>query len=220
MPACLSNVRTRTSTNKSQVDWSDINGALGLAALLVATIAERTGHRFRQHQLLPMGSFAKVAAAAPDQPALSSSSGSTTTTTASTASSSTSTSLSLALPPPPPFATTSASSSPHPPPPNATAVCNLYFEDGFAFFRRQGFNRALQAFLRCVHELGEVAERRDPALRLPYPIQEADGGGGSGLTVGGLPLVYAAGSEELWTRALKYVMTDVKWLVAWSAKHT
>lgn len=188
------------------MDWSDVNGGLGLAVLLVATAAERSDFRFRSHQLLPMGSFPKVAAGPATSPPPPSPASSTTATT----------SLSLSL---------SLSSSANPTQPPTTAVSNLYYEDGFAFFRRQGFNRALQAFLRCVAEFGDFAERRDPTLRLPYRIQDGAGGAGARAgagapTVGGLPIVFAPGSEETWTQALKYLMTDVKWLVAWSAKHT
>ena len=165
-----------------------MNGALGLAVLVVVTLAERSGYRFRQHQLLPMGSFPRIAAAAAAaRPAA------------------------LAAAPTTPSGAAVAAGG------GGGGVHNLYYEDtGFSLnpFRRQNFNRALQAFLRCVQELGAFAEARDPTLRLPHRIA-ADGA-----TVGGLAIVFAPGSEEGWTRALKFLMTDVKWLVAWSAKHT
>ena len=211
----------------AQVEWAEVNGALGLAVLVVVTVAERSGYRFRQHQLLPMGSFAKVGAAPPAPapgpapagrgPAPPSSSSSLSMAAAAPAGNSAS---APAPAPVPASASASASASGL----GTAALSNLYYEEGLAFFRRQGFNRALQAFLRCVHELGELAEQQDPTLRLPYRItttQEAGAGARGAATpmVGGLPIVLSPGSEETWTRALKYLLTDVKWLVAWSAKH-
>lgn len=187
-PQNPSTLTTNTPTRHRQVDWAEVNGALGLAALLVSAAAERGGYRFRQHQLLPMGSFPRITAAAAVRP------------------------VALAAAPPPSGAAAVAGGGI-----GGGGVHNLYYEDtGFSLnpFRRQNFNRALQAFLRCVQELGAFAEARDPTLRLPHRIA-ADGA-----TVGGLAIVFAPGSEEGWTRALKFLMTDVKWLVAWSAKHT
>lgn len=165
-----------------------MNGALGLAALLVAAAAERSGYRFRQHQILPMGSFPRIAAAQPQpQQAIAGAAQ------------------------PPPSSSSSTSSA------TAGVQHNLYYEEtGFSLnpFRRQHFNRALQAFCRCVQELGAFAEERDPTLRLPYRIAP------DGAAVGGLAVAFAPGGEEAWTRALKFLMTDIKWLVAWSAKHT
>jgi beclin 1 len=186
-------LKTNTPTRHRQVDWAEVNGALGLAALLVSAAAERGAYRFRQHQLLPMGSFPRIAAAAAARPAA------------------------LAEAPTPPSRAAVAAGGSSGGGGGGGGVHNLYYEDtGFSLnpFRRQNFNRALQAFLRCVQELGAFAEARDPTLRLPHRIA-ADGA-----TVGGLAIVFAPGSEEGWTRALKFLMTDVKWLVAWSAKHT
>jgi hypothetical protein len=33
------------------------------------------------------------------------------------------------------------------------------------------------------------------------------------------PYVAKQVSDELWTKALKMMLTDVKWIVAWAAKH-
>lgn len=90
---------------------------------------------------------------------------------------------------------------------------NLYYDEAnLVFFPRRNLNAALVAFLQCVEEFGTFVERQDPTLRLPHRIQE-------GGKVGGLSISLVQGEEEAWTRALKYLLTDLKWLLAWSAKH-
>lgn len=42
---------------------------------------------------------------------------------------------------------------------------------------------------------------------------------GGELGIGGLSVSYGIADPIEWTRAMKYVLTDVKWLVAYSAKH-
>lgn len=69
----------------------------------------------------------------------------------------------------------------------------------------------------CVHglsagEVGEHVQDHDPTLRLPYRIKEKEG------TIGGLPVSLGSSLED-WTRALKYMITDLKWIVAWAAKY-
>ena len=44
----------------SQVEWSDINAALGQAMLLFSTLVDLTGFKFRQYRLQPLGSFSKI----------------------------------------------------------------------------------------------------------------------------------------------------------------
>ncbi len=96
---------------------------------------------------------------------------------------------------------------------NTSNKLSLYYDEAnLAFFPRRNFNLALTAFLKCVEEFGAYVEKQDPTLRLPHRIQEGQ--------VGGLSIALVPGSEESWTRALKLLLTDLKWLLAWSAKHT
>ena len=53
---------------------------------------------------------------------------------------------------------------------------------------------------------------QDPAFGLPYP-------GDGQEKIGGVSIIFGQVSDELWTRALKMLLTNVKWIVAWSAKH-
>ena len=71
-----------------------------------------------------------------------------------------------------------------------------------------GFNEGLDAFAQSVAEMGLQAARQDPAMAFPYRIDSG--------RIGGLSLSYAESVE--WTRAMKYLLTDLKWVVAWRAK--
>ncbi len=77
--------------------------------------------------------------------------------------------------------------------------CSLSQHAGWSFFILAG-------------EVGDHVQEHDPTLRLPYHIKEKEG------TVGGLS-VALGNSYEDWTRALKYMLTDLKWIAAWAAKY-
>lgn len=89
---------------------------------------------------------------------------------------------------------------------------SLHTDESFSLFPRRNFNLALKAFLTCLGEVGEHVQEHDPTLRLPYDIKEHEG------TIGGLPVALGSSLED-WTRALKYMMTDLKWIAAWAAKY-
>lgn len=156
------------------VEWVDINAGLGQSMLLLDTLVRRAGFRFRDHQLMPLGSFSKI----------------------------------IKLP----RGRDEAGLVPSSPRASGGNALNLYYDEAnLVFFPRRNLNAALVAFLRCVEEFGTYVEQQDPTLRLPHRIQ--DGG-----KVGGLSISLIQGEEETWTRALKYLLTDLKWLLAWSAK--
>ncbi len=69
--------------------------------------------------------------------------------------------------------------------------------------------------------IGEHIERHDPTLSLPYRIDVEEGRSpriGSRGKSEQLD-VFLGGDEESWTRALKFVLADIKWIIAWSTKH-
>jgi beclin 1 len=53
-------------------------------------------------------------------------------------------------------------------------------------------------------------ETQDPALRYPYLVQNDKVNSLSGMHTN---------NEEKWAKAMKYLLTDFKWAVAWVAKH-
>lgn len=90
-------------------------------------------------------------------------------------------------------------------------IFELYSEGSFSLFPKRNFNSALVGLLLCIDELGEYVMHSDPTLQLPYKIS------GEG-KINNNSIMYSS-DEEQWTRALKYMLTDVKWIIAWSTKH-
>lgn len=92
---------------------------------------------------------------------------------------------------------------------------NLFSDDSFQFFGKRSFNIALNGLVRCLADAANAVEKIDRTMTMPYPIQcDATGV----YTIGGLSVAYAP-EGEVWTRAMKYVLTNTKWLVAFSTKH-
>jgi beclin 1 len=87
-----------------------------------------------------------------------------------------------------------------------------YVNATFNVFPKRNFNAALTGFLTCIYELGEYTKNKDPTLALPYAINVAEGKIHD-------QNVFWGTDDEAWTRALKYLLTDVKWLIAWTTKH-
>ena len=50
----------------------------------------------------------------------------------------------------------------------------------------------------------------------PTPLSS---GGGGGSLLGGTATIQANSADEKWTRALKFALADIKWIIAWSTKH-
>ena len=90
---------------------------------------------------------------------------------------------------------------------------NLFTDGTFFLFPKRNFNSALSAFLTCLQEFGEYIEDHDPVLQLPYSISLAEN------KIGDLSVLYTGNEDEKWTRALKFLLTNLKWIVAWASKH-
>ena len=165
--ATINNFRLGNSTTGRPVEWTEINAALGQAMLVVSIIATRAGVRFKQYQLLPMGSFSKVAKAD-----------------------------------------------------DRRVVHNLFMDPTlFSLFPKSKFHPAMFGFLACVKELGDHISRHDPPLAMPYRI-DIEEGKSPKIGTGREQLELFMGSDDvLWTRALKYLLSDIKWMQAWNTKH-
>ena len=97
----------------------------------------------------------------------------------------------------------------------AVTFYNIFSDDNFQFFGKRSFNIALNGLLRCLADAGKAVEKIDRTMALPHVIECASAGF---YTIGGLSVAYTS-DGELWTRAMKYVLTDAKWLVAFTTKH-
>ncbi|KAI8927065.1 autophagy protein Apg6-domain-containing protein [Entophlyctis helioformis] len=88
------------------------------------------------------------------------------------------------------------------------AVYELYGSSditGMLFWNRR-FDYGLTAFLSCVQQLGDFAEKQDNRFRLPYRISKDK--------IGDASIKLQFNQDEVWTKALKYTLIDVKWILA------
>jgi hypothetical protein len=104
----------------------------------------------------------------------------------------------------------------------APVVYNLYFEESsFHLFKGGGlrnFNIALQAFTQCIAEASR--QQKDKTIAIPHAIMSRHyGTSNEEWKIGGLPIAYTEATAVDFTRACKYLLTDLKWLVAYAVKH-
>ncbi|OQR92909.1 hypothetical protein ACHHYP_03113 [Achlya hypogyna] len=76
-------------------------------------------------------------------------------------------------------------------------------------FPESFFNLGIAAWLTCLGQIEAWVHARDATFRLPYKIV--------GVEIGNFSLLYLK-DDESWTKACKNVLTNLKWLLAWSAK--
>ncbi|KAM9558117.1 beclin-1-like [Salvelinus alpinus] len=92
----------------------------------------------------------------------------------------------------------------------------LYCIGGLRFFWDNKFDHAMVAFLDCVQQFKEEVEKGDTGFCLPYRMDVEKGkiedtGGSSG----SYSIKTQFNSEEQWTEALKFMLTNLKWGLAW-----
>jgi beclin 1 len=87
---------------------------------------------------------------------------------------------------------------------------DLFFDESRFFASNTSFNNALGALLECVGELGRVAEQRDPSFKPAHRVREH--------TIDELSVKSYNDTKE-WTRALLFMLENIKLLVAFDAKN-
>ncbi|ORZ38474.1 autophagy protein Apg6-domain-containing protein [Catenaria anguillulae PL171] len=192
------------------VDWPEINAGWGQACLMLETLAKRLGFEFDGYRLLPMGSTSKVQKLTPRKPPAP---------TSSTSSSGISTSNdSLTSSTQPLTSATAAFSSP----PSVITTFDLHGASHdfsaaigrFLSLPASSFDKALIAFLQCLAQLGEYCESLDPEFRQSYQINRE--------RIGDVSIKMHGGGgrkgEESWAKACKYVLTNLKWIMAFVTK--
>ncbi|KAI4233205.1 MAG: hypothetical protein LQ349_004551, partial [Xanthoria aureola] len=214
------------------VDWPEINAALGTAALLLSTVAQKLGVDFQGMRIKPMGStsriekFEYVGSSSSSSPSSQSSSTATITPNATARSSkNVSPSQSAA-----PSSTTTGQQQR----PKASTNLDLFSSGDLPLGANRIIHRRLDAglvaFLDCIRQLGEYVEmtaaeqhqppsqpqkHRSPSrskvpsagiVKLPYPIDRDK--------VYGVSIKLAGNTDEGWTRACKYALTCCKFLLA------
>ncbi|KAF8923939.1 autophagy protein 6 [Dissophora ornata] len=92
------------------------------------------------------------------------------------------------------------------------ASYELYGSGEFAIgrvFLNRRFDNAMVAFLNCLQQLGDYAEQQGPKLELPYKINKD--------RIGDASIKLQFSQAETWTRALKYTLTNTKWILAYAS---
>ncbi|RIA80362.1 beclin-1 [Glomus cerebriforme] len=69
------------------------------------------------------------------------------------------------------------------------------------------FNNGMVAYLNCLQQLGDYAERQDHKLKLPYRINRDK--------IGDISIRFK--SDETWTKALRFTLTNTKWILAYAS---
>ncbi|XP_076313148.1 beclin-1-like Atg6 isoform X1 [Tachypleus tridentatus] len=89
----------------------------------------------------------------------------------------------------------------------------LYGSGGFKFFWDTKFDQAMVAFLDCLQQFKEEVEKGDTGFCLPYRMEK---GKIEDTTTGiAYSIKIQFNSEEQWTKALKFMLTNLKWGLAW-----
>lgn len=89
----------------------------------------------------------------------------------------------------------------------------FYIDQGsFSLFPKRNFNYAILGFMTCLSELGEYVSSYDPTMAMPYKINLVES------KIHDISFVYGV-DDEIWTRSLKYMLSNLKWIVAWYTKH-
>lgn len=89
----------------------------------------------------------------------------------------------------------------------------LYSAGGIKFFWDTKFDQAMVAFLDCLQQFKEEIEKGDDGFCLPYKMDKGrieDPSTGTSYSV-----KIQFNSEEQWTKALKFMLTNLKWGLAW-----
>lgn len=89
----------------------------------------------------------------------------------------------------------------------------LYGSGGFRFLWDTKFDAAMVAFLDCLQQFKEQVKKGDSEFCMPYKIDRGkieDTATGNTYSI-----KIQFNSEEQWTKALKYMLTNLKWGLAW-----
>lgn len=102
---------------------------------------------------------------------------------------------------------------------NKSRELPLYVSGGFMFIWTAKFDSAMVAYLDCLQQFKEHVERDESNFKLPYKMDKGkiiDSINGYSFSI-----KMQTNSEEQWTKALKFMLTNLKWSLAYVASsHT
>lgn len=97
------------------------------------------------------------------------------------------------------------------------ALYELYFSSDLSlgrFFWYRKYDNAICGFLQCVGEIVTQVSMEDPSYVFPYAISKEKIGPHAAM----ISVRYQFSEEHEWTRAMKYLLTTLKFATAWLAK--
>lgn len=100
---------------------------------------------------------------------------------------------------------------------NKSRELPLYVSGGFMFIWTAKFDQAMIAYLDCLQQFKEQIERDESNFRLPYKMERGkiiDSINGYSFSI-----KMQTNSEEQWTKALKFMLTNLKWSLAYVASN-
>lgn len=140
------------------VEWSEINAAWGQVVLLLVSLANKIGLKFKKYRPVPYGNHSYIEVI------------------------------------------------------DENKQLPLYGSGGIRFLWDTKFDSAMVAFLECLQQFRDEVEKEDSSFNLPYKMCK-------GKIYEGEKTQYSIkmqfNSEEQWTKALKYMLTNLKWALAW-----
>lgn len=98
---------------------------------------------------------------------------------------------------------------------NKSRELPLYVSGGFMFIWTAKFDQAMIAYLDCLQQFKEQVEKDESNFRLPYKMEKGkiiDSINGSSFSI-----KMQTNSEEHWTKAMKFMLTNLKWSLAYVA---
>ncbi|EMR11383.1 hypothetical protein PNEG_00408 [Pneumocystis murina B123] len=98
--------------------------------------------------------------------------------------------------------------------PSKTISFELYNSDNLLikrFFMQKKFDIAMISFLQCLKQIGDYLKQIDPSFKFPYKIQKDK--------IGNANISISFNSDEIWTRSLKYLLTNLKYIIAYTTHH-
>lgn len=100
---------------------------------------------------------------------------------------------------------------------NKSRELPLYVSGGFMFIWTAKFDQAMIAYLDCLQQFKEHVEKDESNFRLPYRMEKGkiiDSINGYSFSIR-----MQTNSEEQWTKALKFMLTNLKWSLAYVASN-
>jgi beclin 1 len=91
---------------------------------------------------------------------------------------------------------------------------NMYRLKGYKYYFDwdKKFEKGMSAYLDCLRQFEEKIKSLDPQFAMPYKINgfKLEDKNGSSYSI-----KFQLNSFEEWTKALKYMLTNLKWSLAW-----